>query len=113
MTLGGGRNMYWFLFCPENCMSCVLLREEREGKPPQVKQLFRDEIIVWLHLFTPMAQRESAKQHNWLCYLICCVHCGLQGHFSMSSAEGHSVQQLDLSPDPCWAVIKVIGCLFQ
>lgn len=61
--------MYWFLFCPENCVSCVGLREEREGKPPQVKQLFRDEIIVWLHLFTPMAQRDSAKQHNWLCYL--------------------------------------------
>lgn len=51
-------------------MSCVWLREEREGKPPQVKQLFRDEIIVWLHLFTPMAQRDSAKQHNCLCYLI-------------------------------------------
>ena len=65
-----GQNMYWFLFCLENCMSCVRLREEREGKPPQVKQLFRDEIIVWLHLFTPMAQRGSAKQHNCLCYLI-------------------------------------------
>lgn len=69
MTLRGEQNMYWFLFCPENCMSCVRLREEREGKPPQVKQLFRDEIIVWLHLFTPMAQRDSAKLHNWLCYL--------------------------------------------
>ena len=66
----GEQNMYWFLFCPENCMSCVRLREEREGKPPQVKQLFRDEIIVWLHLFTPMAQGDSAKQHNCLCYLI-------------------------------------------
>lgn len=31
MTLGGEQNMYWFLFCPENCMSCVLLREERGG----------------------------------------------------------------------------------
>lgn len=64
-----GQNMYWFLFGPENCMSCVRLREGG-GEPPQVKQLFEDEIIVWLHLFTPMAQRGSAKQHNWLCYLI-------------------------------------------
>lgn len=62
--------MYWFLFGHEDCVSRVWLREEWEEKPPQVKQLFRDEIIVWLHLFTPMAQRDSAKQQNWLCYLI-------------------------------------------
>lgn len=82
-------------------MSCVRLREEREGKPPQVKQLFRDEIIVWLHLFTPMAQRDSAKQHNWLCYLITASTPAIQGHFSASSAEGHFVQQLALSSDLC------------
>lgn len=72
-------------------MSCVRLREEREGKPPQVKQLFRDEIIVWLHLFTPMAQRGSAKQHNWLCYLIAASTPLYRDVFPASSAEGHFV----------------------
>lgn len=47
-----------------------MLREEEGGGSPQVKQLFEDEIIVWPHLFTPMAQRGAAKQHNWLCYLM-------------------------------------------
>lgn len=71
---------------------------EREGgKPPQVKQLFEDEIIVWLHLFTPMAQRGSAKQHNWLCYLIAASASLCKDIFSESLAEGHFVQQLALS----------------
>ena len=46
-------------------MSCVRLRKEREGKTATSEsKLFRDEIIVWLHLFTPMAQSDSAKQHK-------------------------------------------------
>lgn len=40
------------------------------GGCTQVKQLFEDEIIVWLHPFTPMAHRGLAKQHNGLRYLI-------------------------------------------
>lgn len=102
-----GQNMYWFLFCPKNCMSCVRLRERREGKPLQVKQLFRDEIIVWLHLFTPMAQRGSAKQHNCLCYLIAASTPSYKDIFSGSSAEGHFVQPFWLCH---WATIQVIGC---
>lgn len=78
-------------------MSCVRLREEREGKPPQVKQLFRDEIIVWLHLFTPMAQRDSAKLHNWLCYLIAPYAPVYKDIFLQSSAEGHFVRQLAIN----------------
>lgn len=88
-----GQNMYWFLFGPENCMSCVRLREGG-GEPPQVKQLFEDEIIVWLHLFTPMAQRGAAKQHNWLCYLIAASASLCKDIFSESLAEGHFVRQL-------------------
>lgn len=40
--------MCWFLFGPENCVSCVGLGEGG-GEAPQVKQLFEDEIIVWLY----------------------------------------------------------------
>lgn len=40
-----------------------------------------------------------------------CVHPVVQGHFSVSSAGGHFVQQLALSSDLCWATVQVIGCL--
>lgn len=43
-----GQSMCWFLFGPENCVSCVRLGEGG-GEAPQVKQLFEDEIIVWLY----------------------------------------------------------------
>lgn len=32
MTLRGGQSMRWFLFCPENCTSCVRLRGREGGE---------------------------------------------------------------------------------
>lgn len=72
-------------------MSCVRLGRGGE----QVKQLFEDEIIVWLHPFTPMAHRGRAKQPSGLPYLISAS--ASQGHFFQSSADGRSVPLLDLS----------------
>lgn len=74
-------------------MSCVRLGEGGVGGAPQVKQLFEDEIIVWLHPFTPMAHRGSAKQHNGLRYLI----SASARTFFQSSADGRSVPLMDLS----------------
>lgn len=66
-----GQNTCWFFVGPQNCVSCVRLGEGGEvGGCTQVKQLFEDEIIVWLHPFAPMAHRGWAKQHNGLHYLI-------------------------------------------
>lgn len=56
----------------ELCELCWASEERGGGEgeePPQVKQLFEDEIIVWLHLFTPMAQRGSASQAAQLAVL--------------------------------------------
>lgn len=87
MTLGG-RTKIWTgsYLVPRTVWAVLGLREEGGGgegeEPPQVKQLFEDEIIVWLHLFTPMAQRGSARQaaqlavlsHRWARLVV-------QGHF--------------------------------
>lgn len=68
---------------PRTVWAVFVSQRGGEREPPQVKQLFEDEIIVWLHLFTPMAQRGSASQaaqlavlsHRW-------VRLVVQGHFS-------------------------------
>lgn len=95
MTLGGRTKYVLVLIWSRELYElCSAQRGRGGGKPPQVKQLFEDEIIVWLHLFTPMAQRGSAKQHNWLCYLIAASASLCEDIFSESLAGGHFVRQL-------------------
>lgn len=61
----------------ELCELCSALRREVGGGG----QLFEDEIIVWLHPFTPMAHRGLAKQPNGLCYLISVSASPRKGRF--------------------------------
>lgn len=102
--------MNCFLFGPENCMSCVRLREG--GGSPQVKQLFEDEIIVWLHLFTPMAQRGAAKQHNWLCYLMAASTSLCKDIFQRVWLKDILSGSWLCHQTICKANIQVMGCLF-
>lgn len=67
MTLGG-RTKYVLDLSGSRELS--ELCSARKGGGEQVKQLFEDEIIVWLHPFTPMAHRGRAKQPSGLPYLI-------------------------------------------
>lgn len=64
--------MRWFLFCPEYELCRVRGRRGR-GEQPQVKQLFRDEVIVWLHLFTPMWPGETNPSSTtaWVISSLC------------------------------------------
>lgn len=97
MTLRGRTKYVLVLIWSRELYELCSARRGR-GRPPQVKQLFEDEIIVWLHLFTPMAQRGSAKQHNWLCYLIAASTSLCKDIFQFSVwLKGHFVQPLALS----------------
>lgn len=100
MTLRG-RTKYVLVLIWSRELYELCSAQRGRGRPPQVKQLFEDEIIVWLHLFTPMAQRGSAKQHNWLCYLIAASTSLCKDIFQFSVwLKGHFVQPLALSSDP-------------
>lgn len=94
-------NKIWTGFYFVSRSAWAVFDRGKRGRENRHKQLFRDEIIVWLHLFTPMAQRDSAKQHNWLCYLNMASTPLHKDHFSRSSAWGHFVRFLVGSLDLC------------
>lgn len=93
-----GQTMCWFLFGPENCVSCVRLGEggathHKWSNYLRMRSLFGS-IIVWLYGPQRLSQ---AAQLAVLSHL--CVRLLLQRHFS-EFGWGHSVRQLGLSSEP-------------